>query len=146
MGLATCRVVAQHDGVLIGPSTGMAIFAGLKAADMDSSIQRVGLIGSDDGRAYMSSIMEEFNPSLDQPLPLQAKVHESVLQTIIPKRQHPKRAPPDGRASAHECGTDPPVESDAQSKVKLTLSLSPRSNDSNSLAENKPMKAIKQSM
>merc|ERR1719178_241186 len=33
--LAVCRTLAQHDGILVGPSTGSAIFAGLKAAELD---------------------------------------------------------------------------------------------------------------
>lgn len=77
--LAVCRTVAQHEGILVGPSTGSALFAALDAASQDSSIKRVGLLGCDDGRAYMSSIMEQFNPLLDTP----TKLHERVQSTPV---------------------------------------------------------------
>jgi len=82
-GLAVCRVMAQHDGILAGPSTGMAIFAGLKAAQMDPSIQRIGFIGCDDGRAYMNYMMEEFDPELDTPAVLRKRVEAASIETYV---------------------------------------------------------------
>ena len=77
--LAMCRTVAQHDGILVGPSTGSAIFAALSEAERDSSIKRVGLLACDDGRAYMSSIMDQFNPLLDTPNKMRERVQTTPL-------------------------------------------------------------------
>eukprot|EP00656_Telonema_subtile_P006425 TRINITY_DN1296_c0_g1_i5.p1 TRINITY_DN1296_c0_g1~~TRINITY_DN1296_c0_g1_i5.p1 ORF type:complete len:411 (-),score=86.74 TRINITY_DN1296_c0_g1_i5:177-1409(-) len=85
-GLAVCRTVAQHEGILLGPSSGMALFAGLKAAELDPSIQRIGFIGCDDGRAYMSSIMKDFNPELDRPASLRERVQATEIETYVVRK------------------------------------------------------------
>lgn len=84
--LAVCRTIAQHDGILVGPSTGMAIFAGLKAAELDPSIQRIGFIGCDDGRAYMDYIMKDFNVELDHPAMLRERVQAAEIETYVVRK------------------------------------------------------------
>merc|ERR1712188_42242 len=86
-GLAVCRTLAQHDGILVGPSTGMAIFAGLKAAELDPSIQRIGFLGCDDGRAYMNYIMKDFNVEMDHPMRLRERVQATDIETYVVNKQ-----------------------------------------------------------
>jgi len=85
--LAVCRTLAQHDGILVGPSTGMAIFAGLKAAELDPSIQRIGFLGCDDGRAYMNYIMKDFNVEMDHPMRLRERVQATDIETYVVNKQ-----------------------------------------------------------
>jgi len=84
--LAVCRTLAQHDGILVGPSTGSAIFAGLKAAELDPSIQRIGFLGCDDGRAYMNYIMKDFNVELDRPEMLRERVQAAEIETYVVRK------------------------------------------------------------
>merc|ERR1711959_511023 len=109
-GLAVCRTIAQHDGLLVGPSTGMAIFAGLKAAELDPSIQKIGFIGCDDGRAYMNYIMKDFNPELDRPAHLQERVQAASIETYVVRK--PKVVvPPSPSVSTPLSTPRPSVES-----------------------------------
>jgi len=52
------RILAKTTGALLGPSTGMQMFAALSLAQARPDLKRIAMVACDDGRAYVPDMMD----------------------------------------------------------------------------------------